>query len=139
MAAWINRSNGIAGRNGTYVHTINFTTDGDAPFTPTDGNLLVLAIGGPVVNALAAPWITQLDPTNTTQLTVATCDVKSISSVTIQHPTGGTVNQAIPWSVYEFPAGSRYLSGAALANTPVTDPQPSLTGLPGTSVTVMYA
>jgi hypothetical protein len=136
VSKWLNRSAGIAGRNGTASHTITFSTDGDAPFTPTNGRLLVMVASGPVTMSWSTGWTEQLQPVNNSELSVATITASSTSSVTITH--NGS-NYPIQWVIYEFPAGSSWTGGAGASNVSTSGSQPTVTGLPGADQTVFYA
>lgn len=133
-------SSGISPRNGTTSRTINFTTDGSAPFTPTAGSLLVFAVFGAVTNANSGGWTEQLQPVNSGELSVFTITAagtagspSSTTSITI---TNNGSNYTEVWAVWEYPAGSTYGPGAsgniAQGSSGVAKDYQQLTGLTGT-------
>jgi hypothetical protein len=123
----VHKSSGIAPRNGTSTHVINFTTDGDAPFTPANGNLLLLIIFGGVTNANAGGWNEQLSPVSSGELSLFTFTASSTTSITITHNAS---NYPCPWTVIELPAGSTYTSGQS--DNASSETFPTLGSLPGT-------
>jgi hypothetical protein len=129
---YLHKSTGVAARNGTTTHTINFTTDGDAPFTPATGSLLVFFIFGAVTHTNSAGWTERFQPVNTGELSLFEITSAPTTSITITH--NGS-NYPAPWVVYELPAGTTYVSGVQApalsggANT--TDTFPTLSGLTG--------
>lgn len=132
---WVHKSSGIAPRNGTAAHTINFTTDGDAPFTPANGNVLVFLIFGPVTHTEASgTWSKRVGPVDSAELALFDKTASSTNSVTINH--NGS-NYLTPWIVYEFPAGTTYTG--SIGNTNTSDTFSALTGLPGTEQVVIGA
>lgn len=126
---WLNSSGGIAARNGTNSHTVNFTTDGNAPFTPTAGTLLVFLVYGGVTHA-ASGWTEQLQPVNSGELSVFTRTTQSgDTGITVTH--NGS-NYPVAWKVYQFPAGSSYDTGTGANQTGGTgNEMPTLSGLTG--------
>lgn len=136
-ALWMNQSSGTAARNGTTSHTITFATDGDHPFVPTTGSLLVVIVAGAVTTTWPGGWTERLSPVNNTELSVATIAASSTTSVTVTH--NGS-NYPVNWVAYEFPAGSTWLAGVQAQAQATSDPQPTVTGLSGAStVSVFYA
>jgi len=135
VGGWINRTAGVAARNGTSTHTITFASDGDAPFAPTDGRLLVMVVAAPVTNAWSAGWTEQLSPTANTELSVATITAATTTSVTLTHNAS---NRPIAWVVYEFPAGWTWVSGASSSGAANNAAQPTVSSLPVRPVTVFY-
>lgn len=129
---YLHKSAGVAARNGTTTHTITFTTDGDAPFTPATGSLLVFFIFGAVTHTNSGGWTERFQPVNTGELSLFEITSAPTTSITITH--NGS-NYPAPWVVYELPAGTTYVSGvqapalAGGANT--TDTFPTLSGLTG--------
>ena len=133
---WLHRTGGVSARNGTSTHTINFATDGDAPFTPTDGNMLVVvAVSGSAIG-WSAGWTERLSPTGASELSVATVTAASTTGATLT-----LVGSDLPvvWAAFEFPAGTTWVNGASASGQANTAAQPTVTGLPGTPVTVLYA
>jgi len=129
-----NVSSGVGARNGSAGHTIDFTADGDGPFTPTEGRVLVLLADGPVTHD-APGWVQQLAPVQSGELAVFTRTAQAgDTDVTLTHNGSGF---PICWTVFEFPAGSVYVGGTG--ENLVTDVMPTLSGLPGTAVCVIAA
>lgn len=137
MVAPVNVTSGVAAANGTASHTISFG------FTPAAGNLLTFIAAGAVTHTDASgTWVEQLQPVNGCELSVFTKTAAGDTSITLNH--NGS-NYRVAWAAYEFAAGSTYVAGIgsnsvtagtsggsrAWANT--------LSGLPGTSVTVVAA
>src|SRR3982750_1728520 len=141
MAA-LHTSYGISAGNGTATRTINFTTDGSAPFTPTNGNKLIFIIAGAVTNTNSAGWTEQLQPVSGCELSVFTITASSTNSITI---TNNGSNYPETWWVFEYPSTSAYVAGVSgLPSTGgISGASQSwgntLTGLPGTSVDVYAA
>lgn len=135
MAKWLNRTAGVAPRNGTTSHTITFATDGDAPFTPTDGRVLLAVTDGPITQVWPGTWTERLSPVNFSELSVATRTVSGDTAVTVTHNNS---NRPFIYVFYEFPLGTTWVNGASAANTAKAAAQPTVTGLPGTQVTVMF-
>src|SRR3954463_4157932 len=124
---YLHKSSGIAARNGTSTHTITFTTDGSAPFTPTNGSLLVFTIFGPVTHNNSGGWTKRLSPVNTGELTVFTITASSTNSITI---TNNASNYPNVWEVKEYPAGSTWVgTGAGDSQTAATAPPTLTSGL----------
>lgn len=141
MPGPINTSYGIVAGNGTTTHTINFTTDGSSPFTPTNGRLLVFIIGGAVTNTNAGGWTEQLQPVSGCELSVFTITASSTTSITI---TNNGSNYPETWWVFEFAAGSVYQAGTSNLPTVGTSGVSrawgnTLSGLSGTSATIIAA
>jgi hypothetical protein len=122
---WIHKSQGVAPRNGTNSHTITFTTDGDAPFTPATGSLLLVYIGGGVTNA-ASGWTEVEQPVSSGELSAFTIVSASTTSITVTHNAS---NYPCPWVVKEYPAGSVVTSSTSSNTT--NDTFPTLSGLTG--------
>jgi hypothetical protein len=122
----LHKSSGVAPRNGTTTHVINFTTDGSAPFTPATGSLLVLFIGGGVTNANAGGWNEVEQPVSTGELSAFTITSAPTTSVTITHNAS---NYPCAWIVKEYPAGSVVTSSTP--STSANDTFPTLSGLTG--------
>ena len=116
---WVHVGSGVAARNGTTSHTINFG------FTSTSGNLLVVIVFAGVTNA-ATGWTEQLQPVSSGELSVFTKTSAGDTSITITH---NAANYPEAWIAYEFPAGSSYDAGQS--DTTSADTPPSITGLPG--------
>lgn len=136
MASWLNRTAGILARNGTSSHTLTFSTDGDAPFTPTNGRLLVVVVAGGVTHSWPGGWTEQLQPVNNAELSVATATASSTSSVTITH--NGS-NYPVAYAAYEFASNASWVTGVGASNTASTAASPDLSGLPGTAVSVFWS
>lgn len=125
---WITRTEGTAARNGTYDHTINFTP-------AAAGSLLVAVVGGPVTHTMVtAGWTKQLGPIDSTELAVFT-KTAGAGELSFQLTHNGA-NYPVEYAVYEFAAGSSYYAGASIQST---GPFPTLSGLPGTRITVLAA
>lgn len=130
MATWINRSGSNEPRNGTTSHTYTFTA-------ATSGSLLVGIAMGPTTETWSAGWTEQLQPLGNTEVSVATKTATAgESSVTLTH--NGS-NEQIYIVIYEFASGSTWVNGIGASATSPTAAQPTVTGLPGTAVTVFYA
>lgn len=127
---WLHSSSGVATRNGTTTHTINFTTDGSTPFTPATGSMLAFVVFGAVTHTGAGAWSEKLQPVNSGELSLFTSTNNSVTapptSITLTHNAS---NYPIEWWVGELPAGSSYSSGASA--TPSADTFAALTGLTG--------
>lgn len=129
---YLHKSAGVAARNGTSSHTVTFTTDGDAPFTPATGSLLVFFIFGAVTHTNSAGWTERFQPVSTAELSLFEITSAPTTSITITH--NGS-NYPTPWVVYELPAGTTFDVGIQApllvggANT--TDTFPTLSGLTG--------
>lgn len=127
---WLHKSQGVAPRNGTLSHTLNFTTDGDAPFTPATGSLLVLFIFGAVTHTNAV-WTEVEQPVNSGELSCFTQTARAAGAddtVTITH--NGS-NYPTPWVVIEYPAGSSVTNSTNSSTN--NDTFPTLSGLTGGS------
>jgi hypothetical protein len=122
---YIHKSQGVASRNGTTTHVINFTTDGDAPFTPATGSLLLVFIGGGVTNA-AAGWTEVEQPVATGELSAFTTTSAPTTSITVTH---NAANYPCPWVVKEYPAGS-VVTSSTNSNS-ASDTFPTASGLTG--------
>lgn len=114
MAKWLNRTAGVAARNGTTSHTITFTA-------ATSGSFLVAVVGGAVTHTWPGGWTEQLQPVNNTELSVATKTASAAeSSVTITH--NGS-NYPVIYVIYEFPSGTTWgvsNSGTGTSNVGLT-------------------
>jgi hypothetical protein len=130
---WLNKSTGTAARNGTTSHTLNFTTDGSNPFTPTDGSFLLLIIHGAVTHTISG-WTEQAQPVSSGELSVFTRTASSTTSVTVTH--NGS-NYPINWCIEEYPAGTTFTG--VDSTTGSNDTMPALTGLPGTAQVIIGA
>lgn len=136
VQTWLNANSGIGVRNGTSSHTVSFS------FTSTAGNLLVFLVAGAVTHTdPSGTWTEQLQPVSGCELSVFTKISTADTSITVDH--NGS-NYPVVWDVYEFPAGSTYLAGTSNIPSAGTSGAPrswgdTLTGLPGTSVTVIAA
>jgi hypothetical protein len=132
--AAVNSNSGVSARNGTTTHTINFG------FTSTAGNLLVFVVAGAVTHTNAG-WNERLSPVSGAELSVFTKTSAGESSFT---DTVNGSNYPVVWAVWEFPAGSTWvngISGIPAAGTSGASRAwgSTLTGLPGTAVTVIAA
>lgn len=127
MAKWINRTLVQAPRNGTTSHTITFTA-------ATSGNLLVMVLEGSVTHTVPTGWTRQAQALNTSDLAVFTKTASSgESSFSTTHNAS---NYPVVAVVYEFPAGSTWVTGAGAINQAANAPCPQLTGLTGTNLLV---
>lgn len=128
---YLHKSSGVAPRNGTSTHVINFTTDGDAPFTPASGSLLVLFVFGAVTHTNGV-WAERFQPVATAELSLFEITSAPTTSITITH--NGS-NYPVDWCVYELPAGTTYDTGVQAPLLPgganTTDVFPTLPGLTG--------
>jgi hypothetical protein len=124
---YLNIGSGIAARNGTASHTINFG------YTSTSGSLLVVVIYGAVTHT-ASGWTERLQPVSSGELSVFTKTSAGDSSISVTHNAS---NYASYWVAYEFPAGSTYTAGEG--NSDTSDTFPALTGLPGTVQVIIAA
>lgn len=125
----LHKSSGVAARNGTTTHVINFTTDGSAPFTPATGSFLVLFIGGGVTNANAGGWTEVEQPVSTGELSCFTKTAGAAgadNTVTITHNAS---NYPCGFIIKEYPAGSSVTSSTP--STSANDTFPTLSGLTG--------
>lgn len=125
--AWLNKSSGVAARNGTTSHTIPFG------FTSTSGSFLVVVVFGAVTHAVTG-WTERLQPVSSGELSVFTKTSAGDSSIVVTH--NGS-NYPVGWVAFEFPAGAAYTAG--IGSTPSADTFPALTGLPGTAQVVIAA
>lgn len=129
MPTWTNRTAGLAARNGTTTHDLTFTA-------AAVNSLLVAVVHGPVTHTWPGGWTERLQPVNFTELSVATRTATAgESSVTVTH---NAPNYPVHYLVYEFPSGSTWVNGAGASGTARGAAQPTVTGLPGTAVTVLY-
>lgn len=129
---WVNRSASNEPRSaGATTHTYNFTP-------ATAGRLLVAICMGSVTTAWPAGWTEQLTPVGNTEISVATKTATSgESSVVVTH---NAANYQVEIEVYEFASGSTWVNGiGATAQAVTAGASPTVTGLPGTAVTVFYA
>jgi hypothetical protein len=122
---YVHKNSGVAARNGTTTHVVNFTTDGVSPFTPAAGNFLVVVAFAGVTNT-ASGWAEPHSPVSSGELSVFTKTVVADTGITVTH---NAANYPMNWLVYELPAGSSYDAGQQ--DTTSADTPPSLTGLPG--------
>lgn len=121
---WINRSAGVAARNGTSDHTLTF------PATSAGSFLLAVVSGSVTSTAVTAGWTKRLSSVLDTEYAVFTRSANAgETSLTLTH--NGT-NCPVNYAVYEFPAGTSWVGGATQPNGNT----PDLAGLPGTPVTV---
>lgn len=125
--AWLNKSSGIAARNGTTSHTIPFG------WTAGIGTFLVVVVAGAVTHA-ATGWTERLQPVSSGELSVFTKAGAGESSIVVTHNGG---NYPVAWTAYEFPAGTTYTAGTG--SSPTSDAFPALTGLPGSAQVVIAA
>lgn len=123
---WLHKTVGVAARNGTNSHTIDFTADGDAPFTPATGSLLIVIVYGGVTHA-ASGWSEQLFPVSSGELSVFMKTSAPDTNIVVTH--NGS-NYPVGYCVMEFPTGSTWDTGTS-ANNAGTDGMPNLTGLTG--------
>jgi hypothetical protein len=130
---WLNSSKGVAAANGTNTHVIDFTTDGDAPFTPAAGSLLVVVVYGGVTHA-ASGWNERLSPVSSGELSVFTKDSAPDTSITVTHNAS---NYMMPWQAFELPAGSTYTDGAG--SNQGDDSWSTLGGLSGAEQVIIAA
>jgi hypothetical protein len=132
---WVHKSSGIAGRNGTNTHVITFSTDGDAPFTPANGNLLVVVVYGAVTHTVSTGgWTEQQQPVVSGELSAFTVTAASHTSITVVH--NGS-NYPVTFFVGELPAGSTITASSGAS--PSSDIMAPLTGLPGTAQLIIAA
>jgi hypothetical protein len=125
----------VAPRNGTGSHVINFTTDGDNPFTPTAGSLLLLWIHGAVTHTITGQgWTKQFGPVSSGELALftktAAGTVGTPSSDTTVTVTHNGSNYPVAFCLEELPNGST-ITGVD-STTGSNDTAVALTGLPGT-------
>lgn len=126
---WLNKSGGMAARNGTTSHALTFG------FTATAGSLLVLFVGGSVTHSIASGWTERFQPVESSELSLFTRNaVGGETSVTVTH--NGS-NYPVGWCLYEFPPGSAFTTGAG--SSPTNDTWPALSGLPGIEQVVLAA
>jgi hypothetical protein len=123
---WVNKTVGVAPRNGTVNHTVNPSTFGDDPFTPTAGTLLVAVVYGGVTHS-AAGWTEQLQPVNSGELSVFTKTAAGSDTLALTHNAS---NYPVGVAIMELPAGSTYVTGVG-ANLSGTDTPNAVTGLTG--------
>jgi hypothetical protein len=122
VTSWVNRSAGVAARNGTTSHTVSFTG-------ASSGSLLVVLMCGAVTNTMSTSGYTkQLGPINNTELSVWTKTAGAgENSLTVTHNAS---NYPCAYEVYEFPAGSTWAGGTSASNATTW---PTLSGLTGTN------
>lgn len=122
---WLNRASGASPRNGTTGHTITF------PATSA-GSLMVVALNCPTLFTVTTPgWTQRHVAVNGTELELLTRSVNT--GETSLQLTTNLANCPVNYLVYEFPSGTAYHSGAIMNSGAVW---PTLSGLPGTPVTV---
>ena len=117
--------------NGTTSHTINFTP-------ASAGSLLVCVIAGSVTHSTPTGWTKQASAINNTELCVLTKTATAgESSFTTTH---NNPNRVIAVVVYEFPAGTAWVTQATANNQSSTAANPTISGLtPGTGLMVFAA
>ena len=128
---WINRNSGALARNGTGLHTLNFTP-------ALTGSLLVAVVVAPALQtAVSAGWTKRLSPTNGVEVAVYTRNANAgDASLQIQLSGGQGSDFPVVYSIHEFPSGSYWHSGAQVQQTATNA---TLSGLPGTGITVFQA
>lgn len=127
---WLNQASGVAARNGTTSHAINFG------YTSTSGSeLVVIVYGGVTHDEHSGAWTQRLAPVSSGEMDVFTKTSAGESSIVIDH--NGS-NYPVGWAAYELPAGSTWTDGTA-SNLAGTDAPPTLSGLPGTAQFVISA
>lgn len=132
---WVHKSQGVASRNGTTTHVVTFSTDGDAPFTPTNGNVLVVVVFGAVTHTVSAGgWTEQQQPVSSGELSIFTVTASGTTSISVAH--NGS-NYPMSFCVYEFPAGSTITASNGFADS--SDTFTALAGLPGTPQLIIAA
>lgn len=124
---FLNDGRGMAGRNGTASHTIDFG------FDSTPGNFLAVVVYGPVTHT-ATGWAKRLAPVNSGELAVFTKRSTGESSIDVVHNASGF---PVDWVAYEFPAGWNWAGGVGTAG--FGDEFPQLTGIPATAQVVIAA
>lgn len=112
----VNRTAGVAPRNGTNTHTLTFP---DA----LEGSLLVAVVGAGATTTWPAGWNERESPVNFSELSIATRIAQAgDTQVTITH---NAPNYPANYVIYEFTAGSTWAGSVAQANT---DTWPTWTG-----------
>jgi len=121
---WLTRTAGVSVRNGTSSHTFAFPA-------ASSGSLLVAVVSGSVTSTATTPgWTKQLNPADYCEVAVFTYTAGG-GETSLQVSCNGS-NYPLNYVIYEFPAGTTWVSGVGQSNGSA----PDLTGLPGTPVTV---
>lgn len=123
---WTRFTSGVAPRNGTFAHTIDFGPT-------TSGSELVFAVFGGVTMIAGSDWNERLSPVSSGELSIFT--KTSIGDRIIDLTHNGT-NYAVAWGMWEFPAGTLWTAAVGTGTT-TSDTFPQLTGLPGTPVFIL--
>jgi len=120
---WHNQSDGVAARNGTTSHTINFG------FSAMEGRQLMVIVAGAVTHDITG-WTQDAVATNLTEVAVFTkTATEGESSATVTH--NGS-DYPVAWTAFEFPAGMVVDSSTTEAGV-ADGTWPQLTGLDGGS------
>lgn len=125
---WINKTQGVAARNGTTTQTIPLG------FTPTLGNFLMFVVGGAVTHTNAL-WTVRANPVNSGGLSVFTKTSDGTETNFVDTMNGS--NYPLIWTAYEFLVGTTYTTSVQANPTTFTFSQ--VTGLPGTAQVVFGA
>lgn len=132
MTRWTDRVVIGAARNGTLTHTVDPSSatgvvSGSA-FTPTAGSLLVVVCEGAVTSTTPTGWTlpTGGSAVNNTGLYVWWRTAAGADTFTTTH---NGADYAVAFSVYQFAAGSVFLSAVASSGVAKTNANPNLTGL----------
>lgn len=120
---WVNRTQIQKASNGTSSHSVDFAA-------ATEGNLLVM-IACAAVTITASGW-TKILQANTDLAVFTKTASASESSVSVGLSSTGYPLYGV---VYEFGAGSTYVSGVQATGLLNTAPNPELSGLTGTNLT----
>lgn len=123
---WVNVGSGVAPRNGTTSHTIDFG------FTSTTTNFLIFVVAGSVTNTVTG-WTERLQPVSSAELSVFTKTSAAESSITVTH--NGS-DYPVNWICYEFYTGTTWVNGSSSDSSGDADTFTALTGLPGSAVVV---
>lgn len=124
---WVNFSTGVAARNGTTTHAINFG------YTSTSGSLLCVLVFGGVTNTVAG-WTKQAGPVSSGELSLFTKTSAGDSSISVTH---NAANYPSAWAAYEFYTGSTLT--AVDSDNASAETFTGLTGLPGTAQVIIGA
>jgi hypothetical protein len=128
MPQWTNLQAAIAAKNGTSSHTMTYSV------TPAAGALLVAVICGGVTNTEGGSWTERQQPVNNSENSAFTKTASGGSeSITVTHNAS---DYAVAYALFEFPPGSSWVTSTSAANT---NTWPTLSGLPGTAVSVFGA
>lgn len=136
MATWLNHVALTGPRNGTTTHTVDPSTGtvvAGSTFTPTAGRLLVVLAYGAVTSTTPAGWTlpTNGSAVNSGGLYVWTRTAAGSDTFSTTH--NGS-NYAVSFDIYEFAAGSTFVSCASATGVAVTGGAgPTLSGLTGTN------